>query len=112
MSYSLIKSHAKINIALNVTGRLGALHTIESIISFLDIHDQIIIKKIKSKKHIIKFKGRFSQNIKSKNTVSRLLEILEKKKYLNDKFKIIVKKNIPPKAGLGGGSMNAASILK
>ena len=69
MSYSLIKSHAKINIALNVTGRLGALHKIESIISFLEIHDQIIIKKIKSKKHIIKFKGIFSQNIKYKNTV-------------------------------------------
>ena len=92
MSYSLIKSHAKINIALNVTGRLGALHKIESIISFLDIHDQIIIKKIKSKKHKLNLLEDFLKNIKSKNTVSRLLEILEKKKYLNHKFKIIVKK--------------------
>ena len=28
------------------------------------------------------------------------------------KFQIKIKKNIPQKAGLGGGSMNAASILK
>ena len=52
-------------------------------------------------------------NIKSINTVSKLLEILEKKKLLqNRKFKIKINKQIPNKAGLGGGSMNAASILK
>ena len=30
----------------------------------------------------------------------------------NKKFEIKVTKNIPQKSGLGGGSMNAASILK
>ena len=36
-----------------------------------------------------------------------------KMKLLKDrKFKIRIKKNIPQKAGLGGGSMNAANILK
>jgi 4-diphosphocytidyl-2-C-methyl-D-erythritol kinase len=49
--------------------------------------------------------------INSKNTVSQLLENIEKKKLLKNKYQIIIKKNIPSKAGLGGGSMNAASIL-
>ncbi len=36
----------------------------------------------------------------------------KKKKLKNQKYQIIVKKNIPQKSGLGGGSMNAASIIK
>ena len=46
MSYFKIKSHAKINLALNVVGKSKSLHKIESIVSFLDLHDEIKIKKI------------------------------------------------------------------
>ena len=34
-----------------------------------------------------------------------------KKKLISKKFHIRIIKNIPQKAGLGGGSMNAANIL-
>ncbi|WP_075502336.1 4-(cytidine 5'-diphospho)-2-C-methyl-D-erythritol kinase [Candidatus Pelagibacter communis] len=112
MSYFKLKSHAKINLALNVIGKSNSLHKIESIVSFLRLHDEILIKKIKERKHKIKFIGKFSKKIKSKNTVSKLFEIIDKKKILKDKYQIIIKKNIPSEAGLGGGSMNAASILK
>ena len=113
MKYSKIKSYAKINLVLNIIGRTSSLHKIESIIAFVDLHDVILIKSIKSKKHNISFSGNFSKNISKKNTVSNLLEILEKKKLLNHKkFKIKIHKKIPSQAGLGGGSMNAASILK
>ena len=113
MGYFKIRSHAKINLALNVVGKSHSLHKIETIISFLNLHDEIFIKIIKSKNHKIKFKGKFSNKISSSNTISRLLEILDKKKLIkNTKFQIIIKKNIPSKAGLGGGSMNAAAILK
>ena len=113
MNYKKIKSYAKINLALNVVGRTTSLHKIESITAFVDLHDVIMIKRIKSKNHEISFSGKFSKNITKKNTISNLLEILEKKKLLNDKkFKIKIDKRIPNKAGLGGGSMNAASILR
>ncbi len=113
MKYIKIKSYAKINLFLNVVGKTSSLHKIESIIAFIDLHDVILIKSIKSKKHEISFNGIFARNISKKNTVSNLLKILEKKKILNGKkFKITVNKKIPIKAGLGGGSMNAASILK
>ena len=113
MGYSKIKSYAKINLALNVVGKQSSLHKIESIISFLDLHDEILIKSIKNKNHKIKFIGKFSNNISLNNTVSRLLEIIDKKKLLKHaKFEIIIKKNIPLQAGFGGGSMNAAAILK
>ena len=111
MSYFKIKSHAKINLTLNVVGKSKLLHKIESVISFLDLHDEIKIRKIEGTKHKIKFIGKFSKGIQSKNTITDLLENLDKKKLLKDRYKIIIKKNIPSKAGLGGGSMNAANII-
>ena len=111
MSYFNIKSYAKINLALNVVGKSDKLHKIESIVAFLDLHDEIKIRKINNKNHKIKFLGKFASGIKSKNTISELFEKIEKNKYSKNKYQVIVKKNIPTKAGLGGGSMNAANIL-
>ena len=110
--YDNIRSYAKINLALNINGKKFTLHKIESIVAFVYLYDEILIKKINSDNHNISFKGKFSKNIGKKNTVSKLLQILEKKNLLNNKkFQIQIKKNIPNKAGLGGGSMNAAAIL-
>lgn len=113
MSFTQIKSYAKINLALNIIGKINKLHKIESIIAFVDLYDLILIKKIKSKKNNITFSGKFSQGINKKNTVSKLMKILEKKNFLkNQKFQIKINKHIPSQAGLGGGSMNAANILR
>tara|TARA_B100000575_G_C23126236_1_gene652531 strand:- start:45 stop:890 length:846 start_codon:yes stop_codon:yes gene_type:complete len=113
MRLSKIKSHAKLNLALNIVGKINNLHIIESIIAFVILHDEIYINKINSNNHEISFRGKFSKNIKKTNTVSELLKILDRKKLLkNIKYKIIINKNIPIKSGLGGGSMNAANILK
>ena len=113
MAYRVIKSHAKVNIALNITGKAKNLHKIESIVAFVSFYDVIFLKKIQSQKHIIIFSGRFSKDIPKNNSVSKLFNILDKQKLLNNqKFKIRINKNIPSEAGLGGGSMNAANILK
>ena len=114
MKFDKIKSHAKINISLNILGKSKSkLHKIESLVTFINLADNIFIKKIKSENHKIRFEGRFSKKIQKNNTITNLLKILDKKKRLkNQRYQIIVKKNIPQKSGLGGGSMNAASIIK
>ncbi|MDC3083961.1 4-(cytidine 5'-diphospho)-2-C-methyl-D-erythritol kinase [Candidatus Pelagibacter sp.] len=113
MSFSRIKSYAKLNLALNIVGKNKFLHKIESIIAFVNLYDTILIKKSKFKKHKISFTGKFSKNIDKKNTISKLLQILEERKLIkNQNFHIKINKKIPSEAGLGGGSMNAASILK
>ena len=112
MRKTKIKSYAKLNLALNIVGKNSSLHKIETIVALNTLHDEIFIKKIKSNKHDILFSGKFSHNINKDNTVNKLLKILEKKKLLNNsKFRIKINKFIPNKAGLGGGSMNAANIL-
>ncbi len=113
MRFEKIKSHAKVNLSLNVLGkRKSKLHNLETLVAFVDLHDQIFIKRINNKNHVVKFSGHFSNKVPKLNTVSNLLNILDKKKKLkNHKYSILIKKNIPQKAGLGGGSMNAASLI-
>ena len=112
MTTDALKSFAKINLALHVTGKLTNLHKIESIVKFIDLYDTISINEINSYKHEVSFIGNFSKKIKEDNTVNKLFEILEKKNFLKKKkFQVKIKKNIPQESGLGGGSMNAATIL-
>ncbi len=114
MSISKINSYAKINLSLGVLGKLkNKLHRIESLVSFIDLHDEISIQQINKKKHKVFFYGMFSKNIPNKNTISKLLELLDRQNFLkNKKYLIKIKKNIPLKSGMGGGSMNASSVLR
>ena len=114
MKYKKIKSWAKVNLSLNVIKRLpNKQHQIESLVTFLQIYDEININKLNKNKHKISFSGKFSKGIDNNNTIFKLLNLLEKKKIIKDKkFEIKIKKNIPHKSGMGGGSMNAASVLK
>ena len=114
MKFHIIKSYAKINLSLGVIGRLNTkYHKIESLVSFLKLHDEVKIKKINKKKHKIQFFGKFSKGINKENTVYKLLKILDEKNLLNnEKYFIKIKKNIPQKSGLGGGSMNASALIR
>ena len=109
-----LKSNAKININLNITGKSESkkIHFIESLVVFIGLSDLINIQKTNYKSHKVIFKGRFYKGVTKKNTVLKLLNLLDKKKLLGKKkYKIVIKKNIPQKSGMGGGSMNAATIL-
>ena len=109
----LIKSYSKLNIHLGVLGKFNNnYHRIESLVLFSELHDRIFIKQNKLKEHLISFYGKFSRDVKKKNTVNSLMKILDKVKLLRGKkYTIKVEKNIPSKSGMGGGSMNAANIL-
>ena len=59
MRNNYLKSYAKINLALNVTGKKNSMHKIERIVSFIDLNDLIFIKNIKSNNKKISFYGKF-----------------------------------------------------
>ena len=109
-----INSRAKINLNLNIIrkSKKKKLHLIESLVCFVNLSDKIYINKSKSKYHKVKFIGKFSKKITKKNTITKLLSLLDKDNVLKNKYKILVKKEIPLQSGMGGGSMNAANILK
>ena len=109
-----IKSYCKINLTLKVLKKLNTgYHKINSLITFCSLHDEIVISKINDTKDKINFVGQFKKGIrKNLNTITKTLFLLRSKKIIkNNYFKITIKKNIPHGSGLGGGSVNAASLL-
>ncbi len=66
----MIKSYAKINLSLSVIKKLRLnLHNIESLITFIDLHDKIYIKEIFGKNHKIKFYGKFQKKYQLKKKI-------------------------------------------
>ena len=108
-----INSRAKVNLNLNVIkkSKIKKLHLIESLVCFVNLSDKIYITKLKSNSHVVRFTGKFSKNITKKNTITKLLSLLDKDNKLKNKYKISIKKEIPIQSGMGGGSMNASNLL-
>ena len=116
MVKAFLKSPAKINLSLKIGKKINhEYHDIQSIIFLTNLHDQIVIKKINGQKDKFKFTGKFKKNIKlENNSALKSMNFLRKKNIINNrsKYEIKIKKNIPVFSGLGGGSSNAATIIK
>tara|TARA_B100001063_G_scaffold20743_1_gene15943 strand:+ start:125 stop:958 length:834 start_codon:yes stop_codon:yes gene_type:complete len=106
----LLKSPAKINLFLDVLSKDNdGFHSIKSILTLIDLHDEILIKDSDSLD--INFSGEFSDEI-NQNNIQILFDFLTKKNFIkSDKYSIKITKNIPVGAGLGGGSSNIAAML-
>ena len=112
----MIKSYSKINLFLKVLKKNNkGLHSIQSSVMLLDLHDNISLKKINKNKDNIKFIGQFKKNINKKtNSISESLSLLRKYNLIDKKkkYKVIINKKIPVFAGLGGGTSNAVFLIK
>ena len=110
----VLKSFSKINLSLKVNSKLkNGLHEIQSYYCLINLCDKIEISKIKQKKDKIHFKGVFVKHIsKSNNSIITLLGLLRKLKIISSYYSVKIIKNIPVFSGLGGGTSNAAFILK
>ena len=110
----IIKSYSKINLSLKVNYKSrNGLHEIQSVYCLINLYDIIKINKIKKKKDIISFKGPFGKFVNNKNnTVLNSLKKLRELNLISSHYAIDIRKNIPVFAGLGGGTSNAAFILK
>ena len=96
----MIKAHAKINLSLFVTGlRDDGYHEIKSIFLKIGLFDTLKIIPY-WKPSVFSSKGPQGEN----NLVWKALE--------NRPYRIEIKKNIPIGSGLGGGSSDAAAVLK
>jgi 4-diphosphocytidyl-2-C-methyl-D-erythritol kinase len=102
----IVKAHAKINLALDILSKdPGGYHLIKTVYQKIPLFDEIEIKKGEP---IVQLKGNESGIIDpNNNTVTKALELAG-----GPEYSVTVHKNIPLGAGLGGGSSDAAAILK
>ncbi len=106
-----IKSYAKINLTLEITGVEGGYHLLDSLVANIDIFDLLVLKKRKDGLSSIVMKGMDSENIPpEKNNALKAAEAFSAAFHTTG-ADITVYKNIPIGAGLGGSSADVVGVL-
>ncbi|NBV06090.1 MAG: 4-(cytidine 5'-diphospho)-2-C-methyl-D-erythritol kinase [Proteobacteria bacterium] len=102
---------AKINLFLKITGkRSDGYHELESLFAFLDLSDELFVKKGDQFK--LEISGEFADKIDLKNNLFvKILDFFASEFQISKNLEIKIIKNIPVAAGLGGGSSDAAYFL-
>ena len=112
MGKFLIKSYAKINIALNVLDKKeDGYHEVDSIMVPLELHDSLIVSEHYKDDNFVTIDD-FSIDFSDYNITSLAIDSLSDKYGFKNRYRVLIHKVIPIKAGLGGGSSNAAAIMK
>lgn len=103
-------SYAKINLGLNVLERLeNGMHLVETGFCFIEWRDRFEIRA--SAKMDVDM-GDSKIPVDDSNLIVKAVKLLQNEAGLKDQFHIKVEKKIPAGAGLGGGSSNAATMLR
>ena len=106
-----LRSFAKINLGLEITGRRAdGYHTLRTIFQTIDLSDRLELRETRTPR--IRLHGSDPRiPWDDSNIVARACRLVYGNFALRRGFDITVRKNIPPGAGLGGGSGNAAVML-
>ena len=106
----IAKSYAKINLTLDVLGRLpNGYHEVKMIMQSVSLFDLVIVDKSTHGIHISSNCRFIPKN--SNNIVYKAATLFFEKTGIKGGAKIYIRKNIPVSAGLAGGSGNAAATL-
>jgi 4-diphosphocytidyl-2-C-methyl-D-erythritol kinase len=105
-----LNAPAKINLYLDVLKRRkDSYHNISTIFCRVNLFDRITIKPQKKDISISCINKKFLSN--NKNLAYKAAMLMKQAFGIDSGIKIIIKKNIPIAAGLGGGSSDAASVM-
>ncbi len=110
------KAYAKINLTLDVTGILeNGYHSIASIMQTISLYDEISVEKNQAGDiRLFSDGGKFADGmpLDEKNTCHKAARVFLEHIGAQDSVDIHFIKNIPSQAGLGGGSSDAATVLR
>lgn len=107
------KTPAKINLTLDVTGKLeNGYHTLSMIMQSIDVCDELSFEKIADEEIIFSMNKELPDKIPAeKNLVYKAAKLMKDNFDIKCGFKIHLQKNIPAAAGLAGGSSDCAATL-
>ena len=107
------KAYAKINVFLDVLGRReDGYHDLKMVMLPIELHDSISISVLPYSPHSSVVCDHIELKATKYNMVNKTLLAMKDKYSFDENFTIVVHKEIPIAAGLGGGSSNAAATMK
>ncbi len=104
---------AKLNLALHVTGlRPDGYHLLHSLVAFADIGDEISVSPGDTDRLTID--GLFADGVPplAENTLGAALALVRNWGEAHDPVHIHLTKNLPVASGIGGGSADAAALIR
>ncbi len=107
-----IKSYAKVNLTLEITGEEGGYHLLDSLVASVNLFDLIVLKKRKDSLCSVTMKGLGSESISPEENNALKAGEAFARAFGTGGADITVYKNIPLGAGLGGSSADAAGVLR
>lgn len=107
------KTPAKINLTLDVTGKLeNGYHTLSMIMQSIDVCDELSFEKTADETILFSMNKDIPDKIPAeKNLVYKAAKLMKDTFKIDGGFKIHLTKNIPAAAGLAGGSSDCAATL-
>lgn len=106
-----LRSYAKVNLALNITGTRGGYHLLDSVLASVDIYDTVLARPRRDGLINVYMHGQGSERIPpERNNAVRAGEAFVSA-FGTDGADIFIQKDIPVGAGLGGSSADAAGVL-
>lgn len=102
---------AKINLTLDLLGKEGEYHLIDSLVLSVDLFDRIVARRRKDGKITVSMHGMGSEAIPPEKNTAYLAGERFTAEFQTTGADITVYKNIPIGAGLGGSSADAAGVL-
>jgi len=107
------KAYAKINIYLDVVGkRDDGYHVLDMVMLPLELHDSIELNDVPYLKDSYVTCDKVELKETKYNLINKTLSEMRKRYGIKKNFAITVHKEIPISAGMGGGSSNAAAVIK
>lgn len=104
------RAYAKINLCLNIKSRReDGYHELEMIMVPIDFYDTL--EMIPSDEMRI-YNNRAYIPVNEKNTVIKAVQVLRQRYGFDTNFEIRLQKHIPTRAGLAGGSADAAAAIR
>ncbi|MGC9530084.1 MAG: 4-(cytidine 5'-diphospho)-2-C-methyl-D-erythritol kinase [Candidatus Bipolaricaulaceae bacterium] len=104
-----VLAYAKLNLTLRVVGRRpDGYHLLESLMTAVELADLL---ELRPRPTAVRLAGRRGPCPPEENLAVRAAELLRSSTGVDAGVEITLEKNIPPGAGLGGGSADAAAVL-
>jgi len=109
------KAYAKVNLALNIIGeRADKYHDIESVMVPIELHDSLEVEIVTNKRQEDDYIvcDDYKIGVAKYNLCHKAIDIAREEWKFKEHFNVRIHKNIFLQSGLGGGSADAAAVIR